>query len=104
MKYGQAYRHRLVSYLDAKVNTPLHLACERGFRAIVQAILLHNADAGALNVDEVAPVHIAAQQGFIEIASILLEAADGNTNVLDNKRLTPLHYAAKQDQTFLLKK
>lgn len=108
LKYGLAYRHRLVSYLDAKKNTPLHLACESGFREIVQAILLHNGDAGALNVDEVAPVHIAARQGFVEIANILLEAADGNTNVLDNKRLTPLHYAAKHNQTemieFLLKK
>ena len=96
--YAEGDRGKLVSLTDTKKSSTLHLACESGIPEIVQALLLHKADTSAVDLNEVSPMHIAAKQGFVRIADIMLEVSGENISVLDHKQFTPLHYAAKFNQ------
>ena len=51
---------------------------------------------------EVAPIHIAAQQGNIDIAKVLLEHDESCKDLLDSERRSPLHYAAKNNQVEMI--
>lgn len=101
-------RTGLVSLIDTKQSTPLHLACESGIPEIVQSLMLNHADTSAVDFQGVTPMHIAAKQGFIRIADMMIEVSSENVNVVDDKQFTPLHYAAKFDQAdmvdFLIRK
>lgn len=96
--YAEADRNKLVSLTDTKKSTTLHLACESGIPEIVKALLLHDANPAAVDLHDVSPMHIAAKQGFVKIADIMLEVSGENIAVLDHKQFTPLHYAAKFNQ------
>lgn len=108
LKYGINYKDQLVQAIDTKLNTPLHLACDSGVVDVVQALLLHSANAYAANIRSVTPMHIAAQKGHTGIAAILLDSDPSNIEVQDRRQMQPLHHAAKHNQVemieFLLQK
>lgn len=73
--------------------TPLHIATERGFHAIVESLLAKGAAVDAKNYSGETPLHVAGQLGHLAIAETLL-ANKADVNAIDGKGETPLHYAA----------
>ncbi|KAK3742095.1 hypothetical protein QZH41_017551, partial [Actinostola sp. cb2023] len=79
---------------DFEDNTPLHLACKRGYVETVKVCLHHNADLEARNdIVGNTPLHVAAQAGQVDIVEMLIDqgAAVTLTNAL--QRL-PIHLAS----------
>ena len=99
-------RKILVRTEDKEGNTALHLACESGEVRNIRLLMAKGADVTSLKMDELAPIHIAARYGFIEIANELLTTGENILDIVDNSNKTPLHYAAAQNKlemiTFLL--
>ena len=56
-----------VNKRDAEGNTPLHYACLKGFRDIVNMLLEHDADVSVANNCAETPLHAAARSGNKEI-------------------------------------
>lgn len=86
-----------VNKRDAEGNTPLHYACLKGFRDIVNMLLEHDADVSVANNCAETPLHVAARSGNKEIIGKLIQYGadqdatdkDGRTPLiclLDNKR------------------
>lgn len=86
-----------VNKRDAEGNTPLHYACLKGFRDIVNMLLEHDADVSVANNCAETPLHTAARSGNKEIIGKLIQYGadqdatdkDGRTPLiclLDNKR------------------
>ena len=86
-----------VNKRDAEGNTPLHYACLKGFRDIVNMLLEHDADVSVANNCAETPLHAAARSGNKEIIGKLIQYGadqdatdkDGRTPLiclLDNKR------------------
>ncbi len=100
--------HELVTAQDRKRNTPLHLACESGNDVCVRSLLVNGADIRTTKHDDITPLHVAARQGFIEVAETILKSGLDIIDILDAYQQTPLHYAAKFNQgdmvEFLLQK
>ena len=46
-------------------NTPLHVACERGYHAIALTLIEAGADVDNKNEDERTPLHLAAKEGRV---------------------------------------
>ena len=79
---------------DHDMRTPLHVASEKGYVKIVNALVKHNAKLCHIR-NGATPVHIAVQKRHIEVVEALLSAYHGAVNIADNKGATPLHYAAQ---------
>ena len=83
-------------------NTVMNLAVENGHVEMVK-VLLGDKDFSSMQGDvEVAPIHIAARQGDIDIAKVLLKHDESCKDLLDSERRSPLHYAAKNNQVEMI--
>lgn len=88
----------------ANDKTPLHLAAEKGFTAIVESLLAHKADPNVTEGSARTPLHVAIIYDHGAVAQLLL-ANKAEVNAKDNQGETPLHYAAangKKDLVQLL--
>jgi hypothetical protein len=65
-----------------ELDTPLHMACEGGYRSIAYALLDAGADFDVPNKMERTPLHLAALCGRADIGSMLLRAG-ANANAVD---------------------
>ncbi len=74
-------------------NTPLHLACELGYREIVQSILAEGPDVNARNYKYATPLHSAVEEGHKGVIKLLVEAG-AEIETRNNLSQTPLHIAA----------
>ena len=99
---------KLLQACDNEFNTPMHLAVESGDLDTVKVLLKFKAASSRPNGDDVVPMHIAAAQGYVEIAEVLLRSDKNCKDCSDKLQQTPLHYAARTDQVkmidFLIKK
>ena len=89
-----------VNGANASGATPLHLAAgpNRGYAAIVAALLAAGASVNAQDNNNETPLHYAAFAGRAAIAATLL-AAGADVNAAGSVGQTPLHYAAFADRT-----
>ena len=78
---------------DNDLQTPLHIASEKGNNEIVSALVKHNAKLCPTR-SGTTPIHIVVKNGNTEGLKILLSAYPDEVNTVDNKGGTPLHYAA----------
>ena len=78
---------------DNDMQTPLHIASERGHIKIIDVLVNHNAKLCPTR-KRATPIHLAVQKGNIEVVENLLSAYPDEVNTADNKGQTPLHYAA----------
>ena len=88
----------LLAACDNESNTPMHFAVESGDLATVVTLIDNGAKPSMPNDNEVAPIHIAAGQGYLEIAKELHEIDPSCVNLLDIQQHSPLHYAARGNQ------
>ncbi|KAK3248583.1 hypothetical protein CYMTET_41951 [Cymbomonas tetramitiformis] len=73
---------------------PLHVAADKGYTALVKALLEAGADKDACcETYRRTPLHWAAQKGHKETVEVLINAG-ADPNVLDRSKVTPLHAAA----------
>ena len=79
---------------DNDMKTPLHIASERGYVRIVNALVKQNAKLCPMR-NGATPIHLAVQKGNIQVLENLLSAYHDEVNTADNKGETPLHYAAQ---------
>jgi len=83
--------------------TPLHLAAERGYAAVVTRLLTAGSKATAMTSTGVQPIHLAADAGSIETVRALLDkGADVNVKDTTHGR-TPLIFAASKDRVDTIK-
>ena len=66
-------------------------------------LLKHGASAVFTQSDGIAPVHIAAQNGFVDIAESLLQHRPETIQSKDKAGHTPLYYAAANNQSEMVK-
>ena len=78
-----------VNKRDAEGNTPLHYACLKGFRDIVNLLLDSNADISVINNVSETPLHAAAKNGNKEIIGKLIQYG-ADLNAADNEGRSPL--------------
>ena len=78
---------------DNDMQTPLHVASEKGNMEIVSALVKHNAELRPTR-NGTTPIHITVKNKNIEGLKILLSAYPDEINTADNKQQTPLHHAA----------
>ena len=60
----EKYGHKLLQSVDAKGNSPLHIASERGNLEAVKILLDHGASGDAQNQELKTPMHLAAVTGM----------------------------------------
>ena len=92
----------LLNASDNDLNTPMHLAVKRGDLKTVKVLLEFKAHSSKPNSDDVVPMHIAAAQGYVEIAKELLRSDRSCKNCPDNQQHKPLHYAARANQVEMI--
>ncbi|CAM9251093.1 unnamed protein product, partial [Scytosiphon promiscuus] len=71
------------NHKDPNKDTPLHVACRRGYRGIVEALLHHGGDLRVANKKGNTPLHGAAGCGHAAVLASLLDA--GGDAVLEEK-------------------
>ena len=79
---------------DNDMQTPLHVASEKGNMEIVSALVEQNAELRPTR-NGTTPIHIVVKNKNIEGLRILLSAYPDEVNTADNKQQTPLHHAAR---------
>jgi ankyrin repeat protein len=75
--------------------TPLNHACEKGLKDIFYALLNMSADINLGDVDNSAPIHLAAKFGHIEMVEELLNRGV-DIDIQDNNGVTPLLFSSYQ--------
>ena len=103
LKPGHGDVKSMIAARDNEGNSCMHLAVESGVFETVKVLLLLRADPNAKNTDDVYPIHIAAAQGYTEMAGALLQYNSEVKNALDGELRTPLHHAAMHDQEPMIK-
>jgi ankyrin repeat protein len=68
------YKATVNTYTSYELMSPLHLACEGGYRKIVDMLIDAQADVNVANFMERTPLHLAALSGRADIGSLLLRA------------------------------
>lgn len=95
-----------VNRQDEEGRVPLHNAIREGAEptrlAIVQMFLQHGARVDIRDKYGRAPLHAAAQRGYVDIVQALLQA-QANVNIRDESYATPLHVAAFYGNTDVVK-
>ncbi|CAN6336394.1 unnamed protein product [Urochloa humidicola] len=94
--------HANVDATDVQGATPIVFAVQgAGSTAVVSLLLSHGADANNTDLGGIAPLHIAAERGFYEVAELLLsEGAD--VDPLCENGGAPIHIAAKHGHAKVL--
>jgi ankyrin repeat protein len=84
---------------DILGRTTLHIACERGYRSLVERLLERGADVRATTHHGSTPLHIAAASGSLAICELLLNSKglQSDVHVLDIYGVAPLYYAILHD-------
>jgi hypothetical protein len=75
---------------------PLHWAAFKGYKDVVELLLINKADINARDDSGDTPLYYAAKFGHKEVIELLL-AKGGDTNAKDKDGWTPLHIAAIND-------
>lgn len=88
------------SVLEETNNTPLHKAAAKGHAACVDILLKNGANADAANEKDNLPAHIAAKNGFEQVAALLKPKT--TLTKCNKKGETPFFVAASYLQTDLL--
>ena len=89
----------MVNENDQYDNTPLHLACKKGYLETVKVLMEHQAEVDNKNEDEKTPFHLAAQEGYVEVVEHILRSNKSVVNDLDEDDNTALHLAATAKMT-----
>ncbi|XP_064627394.1 transient receptor potential cation channel subfamily A member 1 homolog isoform X2 [Lineus longissimus] len=89
----------LIDKGDRYDNTPLHIACQKGFTAVVKSLLDHGADLDAKNEEEQTPLHLACRFGRTNVVRELVKENKMVVNDEDEDSNTPLHLAALSGHT-----
>ena len=79
---------------DKDMQTPLHIASEKGYEEIVTVLTMQKPKLRSKR-NGTTPIHMAVQKGNIEVMRILLSKYSEEVNTADNDGQTPLHYAAQ---------
>ena len=79
---------------DHDMQTPLHVASEKGYVRIVKALVKHIAELRPMR-NGATPIHVAVQKGNIGVLEVLLSEYRDAVNTTDDNGKTPLHYAAQ---------
>ena len=88
---------------DTNGNTPLHIACVGGNITVVKLLVDHGASITARNSRGETPVHTAAKHKSVEIIKLLLKKEGSRAfEVTDDQRCTPLHHAARNNQSEMI--
>lgn len=93
-----AHPELLNSHHPASDSTPLHHAVFYRQDAIVQELLMRNADVGATNRGGLTPLHDCVNRGTIEAAVMLLDRG-GSLMARNTEGQTPLAYALDKNRT-----
>ncbi|KAI6660993.1 Transient receptor potential cation channel [Oopsacas minuta] len=113
---GQLFLHinfrkeglNILSKRDVDDNSVLHCAVMSGSQEAVRMCITQKFTGMERNTSGASPLHLAAQLGHIEIATMLLENVNVKVNCIDNESATPLHYAARNNRvdmiSFLIKR
>lgn len=95
-KKADPYRHMVYEYY------PLHEACSRGNKDIVQEFIWAGCNLDQPNCDGDTPLHIASMRGHVECIKLLLNAG-ANHKARNSKGETPLEAGRYTNQTDLHK-
>ena len=87
--------HILTVCNDVKGNSVLHSACLGANDDCVSLCIEIGIDLNNCNTEGARPIHLAAQQGRVSVAALLLERDESCLAAVDNLHNTPLHYAAR---------
>ena len=82
--------------------TALHMAAERGYRAVVDILLAAGAAVDAATTKGETPLHLAAEKNLVAIAEVLL-AAGAAIEATTSEGKTPLHLAAEKNLVAIAK-
>ena len=99
----EATNVNLLETTDSMGNTPLHLACVGGSRDSAQLLVNSSVSLHQINFRGEAPIHIAAQHGFVPIVQVLLANGIDIECPSGSDECTLLHYAAKCNQDRMIK-
>jgi ankyrin repeat protein len=78
--------------------TPLHVACENGWKSICKLLIEKGANIGAINVMHLTPLHTVAAIGNVDIGILLLRGG-AEVSCTDINGRTPLDIAELKDHT-----
>lgn len=86
----------LIDKQDNLGRSPLHIACMKGWKLIVQAILESKVDTGAKTLLGSLPLHFAAANGHVQICELLLTRAGQYNDIrtYDCQGKTPYDYSS----------
>ena len=77
--------------------TPLSLACRRGYSEVARVLLEHGADTDTRDTNDYSPLDWSSEGGHVEVVRVLLEN-HADVNFLDGDKLTALHLASSSGQ------
>ena len=103
LRRNHSIAKQLVEARDNTKNAPMHFAVESGNLETVKVLLLYRADPSVPNDSDIVPMHLAAAQGYNDIANVLLECDDFCKDLVDDQLQTPLHYAAQNNEVGMIK-
>ena len=83
-----------VNAVDENGLSPLHYACQKGYRDIVKLLIASGADVTLISNVSITPLHTAVLSGNKEIIQLLTEAG-ADLNATDKRGKTPLIYAVE---------
>lgn len=89
-----------VNFLTSQGMLPLHLACQKPWKKVVQAILDKKGPNSFKNRDGLTALHIAQNNGYFENAVCLVKHNPNLCLIGDRQGRTPLHEAAKKESLF----
>ncbi|CAD7937251.1 unnamed protein product [Amoebophrya sp. A120] len=81
---------------NALSRTPLHIACEKNHRGIVEELLYQKADVNATTTGGSTPLHFACRADATSVVDVLLRQTDIIVDQEDNSRRTPLQVASNE--------
>jgi ankyrin repeat protein len=94
-----------VNAKDHNKLTPLHVACFRGYKDIVELLIENQANVNVSTTESPAvesPLHLACLKNHLEIVKLLLENG-ADIDAQDKNKQTPLHYAIWANSELIVK-
>ena len=87
---------------QVKMEIPLHLAAQNGYKNIVNALIEAGADVNAEGSNKQIPLHLAAKNGHKQVVQALLDKG-ANVNAVDDNEKIPFDLATNEGIKALLK-